>query len=130
MDAEKIDRDSWMASMRAAIRKCASSERFLAAVAARLEVGAAEYGNESFAREPEDIVREILDETLDRAGWCYVLERACQARIARGDLTPKRKQRLKSIAGMALTCALEAFHAFEDDEERLETIYPGATLDR
>lgn len=44
--------------------------QFLDALAARLEVGAKDYGNQSF-RRPET-AEELLDELLDVAGWAYV----------------------------------------------------------
>lgn len=48
-------------------------EEFLAAIAGRLEVGARDYGNESFHKPVAATEEEILAELLDVAGWAYVL---------------------------------------------------------
>ena len=50
---------------------------FLDEVGARLDRGAAEYGNQSFVKSVAATVREIMEEQLDQVGWCYVLW--CQA---------------------------------------------------
>lgn len=50
---------------------------FCGQVSARLEAGAREYGDRSFRRPPGHIIREILEEALDEAGWLFVLW--CQA---------------------------------------------------
>lgn len=43
------------------------------AVRARLEVGRREYGEESFARDPSELLGELQEEALDLAGWGFVL---------------------------------------------------------
>lgn len=50
---------------------------FLAELGTRLDRGAAEYGNQSFAKPVNDTLEEILEEQIDQVGWCYVLW--CQA---------------------------------------------------
>ena len=39
----------------------------------RLEVGAKEYGNDSFKKSQVKLMEEIQEEILDIAGWSYVL---------------------------------------------------------
>ncbi len=39
----------------------------------RLATGHAEYGDESFAREPVDLLNEIIEEVDDIVGWGFVL---------------------------------------------------------
>jgi len=50
---------------------------FLDEVGARLDRGAAEYGNQSFVKSVAATVREIMEEQVDQVGWLYVLW--CQA---------------------------------------------------
>jgi hypothetical protein len=47
-------------------------KEFLDRLASRLEVGAREYGNASMRRPMTDLIREVLDEYLDVAGWSYI----------------------------------------------------------
>lgn len=47
-------------------------EEFLSRLASRLEVGAREYKNASARRPMADLIREVLDEYLDVAGWSYI----------------------------------------------------------
>jgi len=51
----------------------AERRQFLDALAARLEVGARDYGNASFEKPVAMTSTEILDEALDIAGWAYIL---------------------------------------------------------
>jgi hypothetical protein len=46
---------------------------FAAAVRARLDAGARQYGDRSFARPPGELVGELEAEALDLAGWGFVL---------------------------------------------------------
>ena len=52
-------------------------EQFVAAVRARLEHGAREYGNRSFLRSVASIEKEILEEQVDQVGWCFILWSLC-----------------------------------------------------
>ncbi len=47
---------------------------FVAAVEARLAVGAREYGDRSFSRSPVKLIGEIRQELRDVAGWAFVLD--------------------------------------------------------
>ena len=47
-------------------------DAFCAAVGARLEDGATEYGDASFARPPDAVLGEIGEELLDQAAWSFV----------------------------------------------------------
>ena len=49
-------------------------EDFVEDVRQRLDAGAREYGQQSFEREPADLVEEIRQELRDVAGWAYVLD--------------------------------------------------------
>ena len=55
---------------------------FMAAVEARLELGAAEYGDRSFSRDLVELLAEIKEELADVCGWGAVLF----ARIERMEL--------------------------------------------
>jgi len=50
---------------------------FLAEIAARLDKGREEYGDQSFVKPVSATTREILEEQADQVGWLYVLW--CQA---------------------------------------------------
>jgi hypothetical protein len=39
----------------------------------RLVVGAREYGNKSFEKTNNELLKEIQEEILDVAGWSYIL---------------------------------------------------------
>jgi len=56
---------------------------FAARVRERLEAGRTAYGDQSFAREPAELLGELQQEALDLAGWGFVLfQRLEAARIA------------------------------------------------
>lgn len=67
---------------------------FLDAIDARLDAGAQEYGNQSFVKPIAETARQILEEALDQAGWCYVLW--CQAARKVSEL-PKDQPRLRLL---------------------------------
>jgi hypothetical protein len=46
---------------------------FLNRVEARMAAGAREYGEASFARDPEDLCDEIRQEIEDVCGWAFIL---------------------------------------------------------
>ncbi len=46
---------------------------FAAAVRARLERGRQTYADESFNRDPAELLQELAQEALDLAGWGFVL---------------------------------------------------------
>jgi len=46
---------------------------FMEQVRARMEKGAAAYGDASFSRPPEELSREIAEELLDVCGWSFIL---------------------------------------------------------
>lgn len=75
-----------------------AAEVFLAGLAARLEQGAIEYGNQSFVRPVAALVDEIRQELLDEVGWIYVLW-AVAARKAWGP-TPEAQLRERFLADM------------------------------
>ena len=126
---ESIDRDAWMLQLTRSVRHHKASALFLDGVAKRLAVGELEYGNASFARGVDTIVREILDETLDRAGWCYVLERACRVQIAAGTCKPDHEEALRRLADSCRNIAQAAFASYVHDAELLDYKPPAATLD-
>jgi len=127
--SESIDRDVWMLKLACDVRRHRSSALFLDGVAKRLAVGELEYGNASFDRDVDVIIREILDETLDRAGWCYVLERACRKQADAEACTPKRREELLALAESARTVAVSAFEAFAHDREMFRQPVTHAALD-
>lgn len=46
---------------------------FLESLSCRLEAGAAQYGNKSFAKNTAQLKNEMEQEILDIAGWAYVM---------------------------------------------------------
>lgn len=46
---------------------------FLESLSCRLEAGAAQYGNKSFAKNTAQLRNEMEQELLDIAGWAYVM---------------------------------------------------------
>jgi hypothetical protein len=48
-------------------------QRFTAQVRARLETGRREYGDESFNKDPRELLDELGQEAMDLAGWGYIL---------------------------------------------------------
>lgn len=68
-----------------------SVDTFVDALSARLEQGAAEYGNRSLLRPVSETVDEIRQELLDEAGWLYVLW--CQAERKLHGPRPEQDQR-------------------------------------
>lgn len=54
---------------------------------ARLRKGSDEYGNDSFLRGPVETSREIQEEVIDVAGWCFVLWVQVKQRFRYRDLT-------------------------------------------
>ncbi len=52
---------------------------FTEAVLSRLEVGAAENGDESLDADPDRLAREIQEELLDVMGWAFLLWAKMQA---------------------------------------------------
>jgi hypothetical protein len=51
----------------------AETLRFLDMVRARLDAGAEEYGDQSFARPCDALLAELEEELLDVAGWASIL---------------------------------------------------------
>jgi len=47
--------------------------RFTGLVQQRLRRGAREYNNESFSRDPRELLHELQEECLDLAGWAFIL---------------------------------------------------------
>ncbi len=50
-----------------------SFDAFIERVQKRMDKGAQEYGDRSFARAPEELVQELQEEVEDIAGWGYIL---------------------------------------------------------
>ena len=46
---------------------------FINSVNARLQQGAKEYGDKSFLQSPEHLLKELEEETLDIAGWSFIM---------------------------------------------------------
>jgi len=51
----------------------ASFADFIGEVRARLEKGRETYGDRSFSAEPSALLEELRQETLDLAGWGFIL---------------------------------------------------------
>ena len=130
---ELMDRESWLRDLALSLYymrdRRGMVDSFLDRVGERLAIGEREYGNASFARSPDEIVREILAETLDRAGWCYVLEGSCRTQLARDDLSSTQRQRITQLAEASKQIRVDAFDAFLRDSELLDPPQPVAHLD-
>ncbi len=81
----------------------------------RLEIGAQEYGDSSYKREYMDLLEELLQENLDRAGWAYIMWVKANAELSGGGLPAKKIMCLQHICEMALSTAHRAFGAFQQD---------------
>lgn len=46
---------------------------FVDAATKRLHQGRVDYGDASFDREPDELLRELAQEAMDLAGWGYIL---------------------------------------------------------
>lgn len=55
---------------------------FIAEVRARLEKGRVTYVDRSFSAEPETLIEELKQETLDLAGWGFILWHRLDAMLA------------------------------------------------
>ena len=130
---EHSDRESWLRDLALSLYymrdRRGQVDSFLDLVGERLAVGEREYGNASFQRSPDEIVREILAETLDRAGWCYVLEGSCRMQLRRDDLAKVQRQRITQLAEAAKQIRVDAFDAYARDCELLDPPLPVAHLD-
>lgn len=48
-------------------------EAFVAELEARMAKGHIEYGDRSWSKDPETLVREVMEEAVDIAGWGMIL---------------------------------------------------------
>lgn len=53
-------------------------EQYAAGVSKRLAKGAEDYGDESFSKDPVELIKELQDECLDLAGWGFILHTRLQ----------------------------------------------------
>lgn len=81
----------------------------------RLEAGAEEYGDSSYKRDYADLLEELLQENLDRAGWAYIMWVKANAELAEGGLPAQKVRCLQHICEYALSTAHRAFGAFQQD---------------
>ena len=51
----------------------ADFDDFVRAVDARLAKGAQQYGDSSFSRPEDEIIRELQEELEDVAGWAFIM---------------------------------------------------------
>jgi hypothetical protein len=65
---------------------------FALAVRARLDAGARQYGDASFARPAPELVGELEAEALDLCGWSYVLWSRLRALRAAADAAERGQQ--------------------------------------
>jgi hypothetical protein len=96
----------------------------------RLEIGAEEYGDSSYQRTFMDLMEELTQENLDRAGWAYILWVKASAALDSGNLNADQTQYAKHIADMALSVAHRSFGAYCQDIESLLVACAGSDLDR
>jgi hypothetical protein len=86
-----------------------------ASLHSRLEIGAKEYGDSSYQRGFLELLDELLQENLDRAGWAYIMWVKANAILQSGGLEPDEIVCLKHICEMSLSTAHRAFGAYMQD---------------
>jgi hypothetical protein len=91
---------------------------FLRELHNRLAIGEVEYGDKSCAKKFVDILVEVCQEDLDRAGWSYILWRKATKMLAEQDHGPLREF-LDHMVSESLSCAHRAFGAWERDNGQM-----------
>jgi hypothetical protein len=86
-----------------------------ASLHSRLEIGAAEYGDSSYHRGFVDLLDELLQENLDRAGWAYIMWVKANALLQQGGIKADEIVCLKHICDMSISTAHRAFGAYMQD---------------
>ena len=96
-------------------------QRFLEGVHARLKQGAAEYGNESFERNRQATITEVLTEQLDTAGWLFVLWVQVRTHAKRIELKKDVLARFQLQFLTAISTWIELGIKLDDEGDQLTT---------
>lgn len=131
---ERSDRYQFVEVLKGKLVKETSNQRphvFLAALRDRLALGASEYGNKSFEREFGELVDEILQEDIDRAGWSYIIWAKAKSMLMKhGKSLPKHQlDILDSLCDAAVVTAERAYAAWESNTHMLYELAYRATRD-
>ena len=131
---ERFDRYQFVEVLKGKLVKEASNQRphvFLAALRDRLALGAKEYGNASFDREFSELVDEILQEDIDRAGWSYIIWAKAKNMLNKhGKSLPTHQLHiLDSLCDAAFITAMRAYAAWETNHHMLYELAYRATRD-
>lgn len=114
--AERSDRYAYLKLLKERLEKETPAHRpnlFLAYLSDRLAMGEAEYGNASFDRSFRELLEEILQEDLDRAGWAYIIWAKAKNMAATGKYSLQVRNLLKDISDSSLQSAVRAYGAWE-----------------
>lgn len=116
-DTEPIQRAIFLRELGKKIRSRVLAEgaqvpQFLAAVDARLEKGAVEYGDTSPSKNYSVLVDEVQQELLDVAGWACQMWRKVNASVRDGETLHDRHPKVL-LAQTLMEEAAEAFASWE-----------------
>lgn len=131
---ERSDRYQFIEVLKGKLVKDTSSHRpnvFLSCLGERLALGAREYGNKSFARDFIELVDEILQEDIDRAGWSYIIWAKAKIMMSKhGKSLPTHQlDILDSLCDSAIVTAERAYAAWESNHHMLYELAYRATKD-
>jgi hypothetical protein len=131
---ERADRYQFVELLRNKLVKETELHRphvFLGNLRDRLALGAQEYGNKSFSREFEELVDEILQEDVDRAGWSYIIWAKAKTMLNNhGKSLPTHQLNiLDSLCDAAVMTAERAYAAWESNSQTLYELAYRASRD-
>lgn len=131
---ERSDRYQFVEVLKDKLVKETAQQRphvFLASLRDRLALGAKEYGNKSFEREFSELVDEILQEDIDRAGWSYIIWAKAKNMLNKhGKSLPTHQLNiLDSLCDAAIITAERAYAAWETNHHMLYELAYRATRD-
>jgi hypothetical protein len=86
-----------------------------AALHLRLEAGAEEYGDTSYKRSFTELLDELQQENLDRAGWAYIIWVKASAIADKSDISPDSRAFFEHIRDASLSVAHRSFGAYMQD---------------
>lgn len=132
--SERMDRYQFVEELKARLVKETADHKphiFLGQLRDRLALGETEYGNASFDREFGQLLDEILQEDVDRAGWSYIIWAKAKLIMNRhGKSLPTHQLNiLDSLCDAALVTAQRAYAAWETNHHMLYELAYRATMD-
>lgn len=91
---------------------------FITELQNRLAQGEKDYGDRSDEARFVDLLGEVCQENLDRAGWSYILWRKATKMLHTND-DPGIREFLEHMVSQSLSCAHRAFGAWEKDNGQM-----------